>query len=193
LSAPYDRVTIPIVLNLGGNLVRWYWSAYSFPELAPFSRDQRIQLVMRCKPKLYRRHRLLQIFSMLLSFSFFLFACFGPNYLRARVSWMCIMGLGGAILLTHQLELHQLHNLIKTVLPGHCGGCGYDLSGNTSGACPECGTSTLVQVNELPPYRNLRMLRWMASAIALAVNASALFLLVVLIVVAFFVIRNFIG
>lgn len=24
-------------------------------------------------------------------------------------------------------------------LPGHCRGCGYDLFGNTSGKCPECG------------------------------------------------------
>jgi len=178
---------------LDGESVRWYWSAYSFPELAPFSRDQRIQLVMRCKPKLYRRHWLLQIFSMLLNFSSFLFVCLGPNYLRARAFWMCITGLGGAILLTHQLELHQLRNLIKTVLPAHCGCCGYDLTGNTSGACPECGTSMLGQVNELPPHRNLRMLRWVSSAIALGVNAFAVFLLVVLIVVAFFVIRNFIG
>ena len=26
----------------------------------------------------------------------------------------------------------------KPVRPGHCG-CGYDLTGNTSGVCPECG------------------------------------------------------
>ena len=25
-------------------------------------------------------------------------------------------------------------------LPGHCGQCGYNLTGNTSGVCPECGT-----------------------------------------------------
>ena len=25
-------------------------------------------------------------------------------------------------------------------LPGHCDGCGYDLRGNASGVCPECGT-----------------------------------------------------
>ena len=25
--------------------------------------------------------------------------------------------------------------------PGHCKKCGYDLTGNTSGRCPECGTS----------------------------------------------------
>ncbi len=28
----------------------------------------------------------------------------------------------------------------KPVKPGHCG-CGYDLTGNTSGVCPECGTA----------------------------------------------------
>jgi hypothetical protein len=27
----------------------------------------------------------------------------------------------------------------RRVLPGHCGQCGYDLTGNTSGVCPECG------------------------------------------------------
>ncbi len=25
--------------------------------------------------------------------------------------------------------------------PGHCGRCGYNLTGNTSGVCPECGTA----------------------------------------------------
>lgn len=27
----------------------------------------------------------------------------------------------------------------KPQLPGHCENCGYDLSGNISGRCPECG------------------------------------------------------
>ena len=27
---------------------------------------------------------------------------------------------------------------------GECGRCGYDLTGNTSGVCPECGTSVMV-------------------------------------------------
>jgi hypothetical protein len=30
--------------------------------------------------------------------------------------------------------------------PGHCGRCGYDLTGNVSGVCPECGQP--VRVNE---------------------------------------------
>jgi hypothetical protein len=26
--------------------------------------------------------------------------------------------------------------------PGHCQSCGYNLTGNTSGICPECGVAT---------------------------------------------------
>ena len=29
--------------------------------------------------------------------------------------------------------------------PGHCRRCGYDLTGNVSGRCPECGTPTALQ------------------------------------------------
>jgi hypothetical protein len=29
----------------------------------------------------------------------------------------------------------------RRVPPGHCQRCGYDLTGNTSGICPECGSS----------------------------------------------------
>lgn len=173
--------------------MRWYWSAYSFPELAPFSRDQQIQLAMRCKQKLYRRHWLLQIVSGLLMLSFFLFLYFGPNYLRARTAWMCITGLAVSMMVTHQLELHQLRDLIRTVLPGHCGRCGYDLTGNTSSVCSECGMSTLTQVNEPPPHRNLLMLRWATRVGMFALNGFAMLLFVILIVVALFEIRNFIG
>jgi len=28
----------------------------------------------------------------------------------------------------------------RGIPPGHCQSCGYDLEGNTSGKCPECGT-----------------------------------------------------
>jgi rRNA maturation endonuclease Nob1 len=30
-------------------------------------------------------------------------------------------------------------------LAGHCHGCGYDLTGNISGTCPECGQKTDAQ------------------------------------------------
>jgi predicted amidophosphoribosyltransferase len=28
----------------------------------------------------------------------------------------------------------------RRIPPGHCQKCGYDLTGNVSGICPECGT-----------------------------------------------------
>ena len=31
----------------------------------------------------------------------------------------------------------------RRVRPGHCAGCGYDLTGNVSGVCPECGLSVV--------------------------------------------------
>ena len=30
----------------------------------------------------------------------------------------------------------------QRALPGHCAHCGYNLRGNTTGRCPECGTAT---------------------------------------------------
>ena len=33
--------------------------------------------------------------------------------------------------------------------PGHCRKCGYNLTGNVSGICPECGTP--IQANADPP------------------------------------------
>ena len=30
----------------------------------------------------------------------------------------------------------------RRIPPGHCRNCGYDLTGNTSGRCPECGRGT---------------------------------------------------
>lgn len=37
----------------------------------------------------------------------------------------------------------QLRRLDDRLMEGHCRGCGYDLTGNVSGRCPECGNSIL--------------------------------------------------
>lgn len=33
----------------------------------------------------------------------------------------------------------------RPIQPGRCGNCGYDLTGNVSGRCPECGEPTLAR------------------------------------------------
>src|SRR4051794_21950994 len=42
-------------------------------------------------------------------------------------------------LMMQQVMLRHLRPHIRRELPGRCRGCGYDLTGNTSGVCPECG------------------------------------------------------
>lgn len=37
------------------------------------------------------------------------------------------------------LAFGLLHRLDRRPKPGHCGSCGYNLTGNLSGVCPECG------------------------------------------------------
>lgn len=45
-----------------------------------------------------------------------------------------------------QVSEHQARHLYKQD-PGHCGRCEYDLTGNTTGICPECGWT----LNAEPP------------------------------------------
>ncbi len=52
-----------------------------------------------------------------------------PTWLPAAVVW-------GALALVWLLITIRSR---LTIRPGHCYGCGYDLTGNVSGTCPECG------------------------------------------------------
>lgn len=56
----------------------------------------------------------------------------GPNYWVLRIPFYVPLALlGGAVLWLRHLDRHRV--------PGHCQRCGYDLTGNVSGTCPECG------------------------------------------------------
>jgi hypothetical protein len=45
------------------------------------------------------------------------------------------------LILTGYLALLALRFVrARRIKPGHCNQCGYSLTGNTSGVCPECGT-----------------------------------------------------
>ncbi len=47
--------------------------------------------------------------------------------------WMPLLAVGSATILCWRRD--------RRYPPGHCQKCGYDLTGNTSGACPECGVA----------------------------------------------------
>jgi len=45
------------------------------------------------------------------------------------------------------------HRDRRRILPGHCTHCGYDLTSNTSGACPECGCGP-ISLDELAALKD---------------------------------------
>ncbi len=68
----------------------------------------------------------------------------------AALGWLQVLPLGEAFTLTYVLvpPVSALAASIwgrrrsKLPIPGRCRGCGYNLTGNVSGVCPECGLAT---------------------------------------------------
>jgi hypothetical protein len=52
------------------------------------------------------------------------------------------------------LLLARLRKSDDRQVAGQCAACGYDLTGNTSGICPECAMPTGAQGNQQPPTDN---------------------------------------
>ena len=42
------------------------------------------------------------------------------------------------------------HRKARAIMPGRCRSCSYDLTGNTSGVCPECGIKFELKANGSP-------------------------------------------
>ena len=61
---------------------------------------------------------------------------FGPD---DPFVWLATVALAGRVALWRYRR--------RAVPPGRCRSCGYDLTGNTSGRCPECGTAIGGRVN----------------------------------------------
>jgi hypothetical protein len=63
------------------------------------------------------------------------------NPTRAGVAAVAVMGVAGAMLLCWQWwsEVRPGRMYVRRCALGQCTRCGYDLTGNVSGVCPECG------------------------------------------------------
>jgi hypothetical protein len=63
-----------------------------------------------------------------------------PGVPRPIVGGLSLAALAYALApLSRWFDLHVVAPRIWRRLPHICNGCGYDLTGNTSGRCPECG------------------------------------------------------
>jgi hypothetical protein len=55
---------------------------------------------------------------------------------------LVVLVLMGPVLAVWLWQRGYLHSSLHAARLGLCGGCGYSLSGNESGVCPECGRPT---------------------------------------------------
>lgn len=70
-------------------------------------------------------------------------ACWLPRFWRistltGRTCWYALLPLW-AVFAAVSVPTAVLWRLDRRPPRGHCQSCGYDLTGNTSGVCPECG------------------------------------------------------
>jgi hypothetical protein len=78
-----------------------------------------------------------------------LFKFFGVNFLRLQwwhnLLWRsAFWGFPAFGWVWAQLYLRWRNGLFRDFHPGFCGSCGYDLTGNVTGVCPECGAACSV-------------------------------------------------
>lgn len=76
----------------------------------------------------------------------------GGTQQRWRVGfphWAAVLAFAAAPLVWLRRRLR------RPAPPGHCRGCGYDLTGNVSGACPECGKAA-TGMPEMPGTQHRR-------------------------------------
>jgi hypothetical protein len=70
--------------------------------------------------------------------------CWWPTLESGLFPWNRTAGLTcpiWMIVVSLTLLARLLSHLARRIPPGHCEHCGYNLTGNVSGRCPECGTA----------------------------------------------------
>ena len=82
----------------------------------------------------------------------------GPFSRYGGTGFLCggLIILGGAQWFLIIAGLNRLVGLRKDIMDGHCTKCGYNLTGNVSGVCPECGTRIESPTSEEAGHPNRR-------------------------------------
>jgi hypothetical protein len=141
-----------MALAKGRDAMRIYWSHKSLPEFANVPPEDRKRVWKLCQAKA-NRHPI----SWALAGAYFLGMVTCPFFLptirrviriEEVIANPLLTGLvlgsvifGPWIVATRQIHMWLARKHIATELPGHCSRCGYDLTGNVSGNCPECGAA----------------------------------------------------
>jgi hypothetical protein len=134
----------------------FYWSLKSIPELAPLPKARRLAIWKACYPGSFKLDRLFlgQWLALMVVYSgpsLFGFRLWNPGFnwlgFGFLLSIQTVVGYFVALVFVHLRIVAALPEIRKRV-GGLCLQCGYDLTGNTSGICPECGTPIPVKAGE---------------------------------------------
>ena len=85
--------------------------------------------------------------------------CFGagliipPHSIAARIGITVVTGVIALLVVLWRLRQIKSEERQQRYRDGLCMTCGYSLTGNVSGICPECGTHIVeVEIDSMPPY-----------------------------------------
>jgi hypothetical protein len=133
--------------------MRIYWSYKSLPEFANVPQEDRKRVWKLCQAKA-NQHPLSWIVWIMYSLLMLTLPFYLPavrrvlpiDQLMDQSPFMGGLVIGSAmfapwVFMFWQINMWLARKHIATELPGHCSRCGYDLTGNVSGQCPECGAA----------------------------------------------------
>jgi len=125
-----------------------YWSFRAVPELSRFSRAERNRLWRRCSGKVFRRWQawvvigVAVVCSLTASFTAVFLRLNSPNIVAAILTgFLCgLVGTGLGVVIVNHVIISIALPYLREEISSLCISCGYSLTGNVSGVCPECGT-----------------------------------------------------
>ena len=126
----------------------WHWSYKTLPELAGLPDAEKLRLCRRCHLRALRRPVVWVAVAGAMTAAFAaarLAAPWMPDPADGPGAFLLglLVGLPGGLVVATvliQVILQAMRPCLRRERPGRCRRCGYDLTGNASGTCPECGT-----------------------------------------------------
>jgi predicted RNA-binding Zn-ribbon protein involved in translation (DUF1610 family) len=113
---------------------------YSDPRLQSLPRKERHRIIQRINGKAFRHWQVwlsfVACYFAMLSVNQLIMGCHYPLWVEGPA-----VGLvsGGFMWLAYRVQVPRAARYLWAELDSACLSCGYDLTGNSSGICPECG------------------------------------------------------